>query len=159
MYVGLARTIYTHRIWPYTWWDPCQEYRIYIVYMWFWPTLNICTWMLTVMTQKLYIKQTHWTSDALDPLDAVDRCTGLHWSTYLFIWPPLIYPWQKPSVLQSMQGPLAFWAACASACFVCAHGGVPPFRPSTLVQDPLIISTQPLLLLLLPLLPGLCLSQ
>ena len=42
IYVGLARTICIHRIWPYTWWFPCQKYRIYTVYIWSWPTLYIC---------------------------------------------------------------------------------------------------------------------
>jgi len=28
-----------NRIWPYIWWFPCQKYRIYTVYIWFWPTL------------------------------------------------------------------------------------------------------------------------
>jgi len=37
--VGLARTVYIHRIWPYIWWIPCQKYRIYSVYIWFWSTL------------------------------------------------------------------------------------------------------------------------
>jgi hypothetical protein len=32
MNIGLARTVYTHRIWPYVWWIPCQKYRIYTVY-------------------------------------------------------------------------------------------------------------------------------
>jgi len=41
IYVGLARTVYMHRIWPYIWWFPCQKHRIYTVYVWFWPTLNI----------------------------------------------------------------------------------------------------------------------
>ena len=36
--VNLNR-IYAHRIWPYIWWFPCQKYRIYTVYIWFWPTL------------------------------------------------------------------------------------------------------------------------
>jgi hypothetical protein len=40
--VGLARTVYIHRIWPYIWWFPCQKYRIHTVYIWFWPTLCIC---------------------------------------------------------------------------------------------------------------------
>ena len=31
-----------HRVWPYTWWPPSQKYRIYTVYIWFWPTLDIC---------------------------------------------------------------------------------------------------------------------
>ena len=30
--VGLARTVYLHRIWPYVWWFPCQKYRIYTVH-------------------------------------------------------------------------------------------------------------------------------
>jgi len=30
--VGLARTVYTHRIWPYVWWFPCQKYCMYTVY-------------------------------------------------------------------------------------------------------------------------------
>jgi len=37
--LGLARTVYIHRIWPYIWWFPCQRYHIYTVYIWFWPTL------------------------------------------------------------------------------------------------------------------------
>jgi len=41
IYIGLTRTKYIHRIWPYIWWFPCQKYRIYTVYIWFWPTLNI----------------------------------------------------------------------------------------------------------------------
>jgi hypothetical protein len=40
--IGLARTIYKHRIWPYIWWFPCQKYRIYTVYIGFWPTLRMC---------------------------------------------------------------------------------------------------------------------
>jgi hypothetical protein len=40
--VGLARTVYIHRIWPYVWWFPCQKYRVYTVYIWFWPTLLSC---------------------------------------------------------------------------------------------------------------------
>jgi len=69
VYVGLARTVFVHRIWPYIWWFPCQKYRVYTVYtckcmvlanstelivrvgqnricalyipinLWFWPTL------------------------------------------------------------------------------------------------------------------------
>ena len=31
-FVGLARTVYTHRIWPYVWWFPRQKNRIYTVY-------------------------------------------------------------------------------------------------------------------------------
>ena len=30
--IELARTVYTHRVWPYVWWSPCQIYRIYTVY-------------------------------------------------------------------------------------------------------------------------------
>jgi len=71
VYVGLARTVFVHRIWPYIWWFPCQKYRVYTVYtckcmvlanstelivrvgqnricalyipinLWFWPTLFI----------------------------------------------------------------------------------------------------------------------
>jgi hypothetical protein len=29
--LGLARTVYIHRIWPYIWWFPCQKHRIYMV--------------------------------------------------------------------------------------------------------------------------------
>jgi hypothetical protein len=31
--VGFARTVYIHRIWPYILWYPCQNYRIYTVYV------------------------------------------------------------------------------------------------------------------------------
>ena len=31
--VGLTRTVYIHRIWPYIWWFPCQKYRICSVYI------------------------------------------------------------------------------------------------------------------------------
>jgi hypothetical protein len=41
-WVGLARTVYIHCIWPFSWWFPCQQYRIYTVYIWFWPTLIVC---------------------------------------------------------------------------------------------------------------------
>jgi len=40
-YIGLASTVYIHRIWPYIWWFPCWKYRIYTVHIWFWPTLII----------------------------------------------------------------------------------------------------------------------
>ena len=33
IYLGLARTVYMHRIWPYIWWFPCQKCRIYTVYI------------------------------------------------------------------------------------------------------------------------------
>jgi hypothetical protein len=32
-FLGLARTVYLHRIWSYIWWFPCQEYRVDTVYM------------------------------------------------------------------------------------------------------------------------------
>jgi hypothetical protein len=41
IWLGLARTVYVHRIRPYTWWFPCQKCRIYTVYIWFWPILNM----------------------------------------------------------------------------------------------------------------------
>ena len=41
VYIGLVRTVYIQRIWPYIRWFPCQKYRIYTVYIWFWPTLYI----------------------------------------------------------------------------------------------------------------------
>ena len=31
--VGLARTVYMHRIWPCIWWFSCQKYRIHTVYI------------------------------------------------------------------------------------------------------------------------------
>jgi len=37
-HIGLARTVYVRRIWPYIWWLPSQKYRMYTVYTWFWPT-------------------------------------------------------------------------------------------------------------------------
>jgi len=43
--LGLARTVYMHRIWPCTWWSPCQKYRIYTVYTWFWPILHMFAWV------------------------------------------------------------------------------------------------------------------
>jgi len=33
--IGLARTLYLHRTWL---WFSCQKYRIYTIYIWFWPT-------------------------------------------------------------------------------------------------------------------------
>jgi len=38
--VGLARTGCIHRVWPYTWWFPSQNCRIYTVFIGFWPTLT-----------------------------------------------------------------------------------------------------------------------
>jgi len=29
--LGLIRTVYIHHKWPYTWWFPCQRYRVYTV--------------------------------------------------------------------------------------------------------------------------------
>ena len=37
--IGLARTVYMHRIWSYDWWFPCQKYSTYTVFIWLWPTL------------------------------------------------------------------------------------------------------------------------
>jgi hypothetical protein len=49
VFVGLARTVYIHRIWPYIWWNPCQKYRIHTVYIWFWPTLSIWSTLTTCL--------------------------------------------------------------------------------------------------------------
>jgi len=43
-FLGLARTVYIHRIYPYIWSNPYKIYRIYTVYIWFWPTLSIFKW-------------------------------------------------------------------------------------------------------------------
>jgi len=32
-WLGMARTVHTHRIWPYIWWFPCQKYRICTLYI------------------------------------------------------------------------------------------------------------------------------
>jgi hypothetical protein len=53
-WLGLARTVLIRRIWPYIWWFSCQNYRIYTVYIWFWPTLcmihgHACVAWYTVM--------------------------------------------------------------------------------------------------------------
>jgi hypothetical protein len=50
-YLGLARAVYIHRIWPYIWWFPCQNYRVYTVYIWFWPTLHVPLILLHNMAQ------------------------------------------------------------------------------------------------------------
>jgi hypothetical protein len=49
----LARTVYIHRIWPYIWWFPCQKYRIYAVYIWFWPTLAMTLVLCTMHSWAL----------------------------------------------------------------------------------------------------------
>jgi len=41
LWVGLARTVYFHRVWLYIWWVPCQKHCMYTVYIWFWPTLDV----------------------------------------------------------------------------------------------------------------------
>jgi hypothetical protein len=38
----VGQIIYRHCIRPYIWWVPCQKYRVYTVYIRFWPTLRIC---------------------------------------------------------------------------------------------------------------------
>jgi hypothetical protein len=61
--LGLARTVYMHRIWPYIWWSPCQNHRIYTVYIWFWPTLCTCVlWKCGVTNIPLlhHIFPTFW---------------------------------------------------------------------------------------------------
>ena len=50
--VGSARTVYSHCIWPYVWWFPCQKYRLYTVYIWFWPALAIGCCLLVSATKK-----------------------------------------------------------------------------------------------------------
>jgi len=47
--LGLARTVYIHRIWPYIWWSPSHKYRIYTLYVWFWPTLLITPYPRRIM--------------------------------------------------------------------------------------------------------------
>jgi hypothetical protein len=39
--LGLARTVYIHRIWPYIWLFSCQTYHTFTVYIWFWPTKTL----------------------------------------------------------------------------------------------------------------------
>ena len=72
--VGLARTVYIHRIWLYIWWFPCQKYCIYTVYICFWPTLL-----------------THWKRGAKDlegrpgehcGLDRADLCGAYYMSKH-----------------------------------------------------------------------------
>ena len=63
--LGLARTVWIHRIWPYIWWFPCQIYRIYTAYIWFWPTLNTvyvrCVWLGNhQMYQRGSMEQMSW---------------------------------------------------------------------------------------------------
>jgi hypothetical protein len=57
--LGLTRTVYVHRIWPYIWWLPCQKYRIYTVHIWFWPTPIICAvlreWKPVLITRQGFI--------------------------------------------------------------------------------------------------------
>ena len=54
--VGLARTVYIHRIWPYFWWFSCQKYRIYTVYLWFWLTLYIRSLAAACLTDGFVCK-------------------------------------------------------------------------------------------------------
>ena len=63
--VGLARTVYIHRIWLYIWWFPCQKYRVYwwciqllygsgqpYVYVHFiWP----CVWESPCLNYREYV--------------------------------------------------------------------------------------------------------
>ena len=51
-WLGLARTVYTHRIWPYIWWFPCQKYHIYTVYIWFWPTQYMTIPLVNFLPKK-----------------------------------------------------------------------------------------------------------
>jgi hypothetical protein len=59
----LARTVYIRIYTPYTWWFLSQKYRMYTVYIWFWPSLYICNaaWqmMSTRATQTRYKQPTH----------------------------------------------------------------------------------------------------
>ena len=40
--IGLAKTVFVRRLWPYIWWFSSQKHRMYTVYIWFWPTLVKC---------------------------------------------------------------------------------------------------------------------
>jgi len=75
VYIGLARTVYTHRIWPYVWWFPCQIYRIYTVY----------TYKCMVLAKPMYTSLGYCGHKA---------CVGLARTVYAHrIWP---YVWWSP---------------------------------------------------------------
>ena len=76
IYVGLARTVYIHRLWPYIWWFSCQKYRIHTVYIWFWPTLHIC--LVLAHPGSAISACTHRFAGCLDALTRAHRCLSLH---------------------------------------------------------------------------------
>jgi len=44
VYLGLARTVYTHRIWPYVWWFPSWKYRL----------CTVCTYKCIILANPRY---------------------------------------------------------------------------------------------------------
>jgi len=77
-YIGLAKIVYTHRIWPSLWWFLCLEHRIYRnmyvsgqpyvcstpyirTHVWFWPTLKTShAFLLCILDCKAPSSQSGW---------------------------------------------------------------------------------------------------
>ena len=87
LFLGLARTVYIHRIWPYIWWFPCQKYRIHTVYIWFWPTQLILAhpvsknkkWTVTTSKQQaaaLPLALVHFSSVQVGALEHFNLLTS-----------------------------------------------------------------------------------
>ena len=89
--LGLARTVYIHRIWPYIWWFSCQKYRIYTVYIWFWPTLDILDGSIpsTMCARLCVFPRFSWSIPPL--LLPVLSCFEA-WTTNAVSWPYLHQP-------------------------------------------------------------------
>ena len=77
IHVGLARAVYIHRIWPYIWWSPCQNYRIYTVYIWIWPTLHT-----RILSCSVYIHGYDQPYSALHNASRACSTTGHTWFGY-----------------------------------------------------------------------------
>jgi hypothetical protein len=82
-YIGLARTVYIHRIWPYIWWFPCQKYRIHTVYIWLWPALFIHTGMTCLSQTYVLLCHLCWMPQTNKLLRNVRARFPCSWATYV----------------------------------------------------------------------------
>ena len=62
LFVGLTRTVYMHRTWPFIRWFPCQKHRIYRALAnpgyirYFWQKNTIISWVVLIRSCCVYIR-------------------------------------------------------------------------------------------------------
>jgi len=61
IYIGLARTVYIHRIWPYIWWFSCPKYRVHTLHMTVYLVIFLpkIPYICMVLARTIYIRRTY----------------------------------------------------------------------------------------------------